>query len=263
MKLKESLVSVIIPIYNGGKFLPQCLESLVKQSYTNLEIIAIDDRSKDNSLKILKEFKKKLKKTCPQRSRRIEILQNKKRYGIAICYNRGLRVAQGHFLTFMNACDLVSLHRLRRQVNYLYANPKTVAIGSQYTSIDENNKPLKKSSLPQEHEEIYHTLLPSFSLKPETVLINRMLLPKDLLHFTTNKYPYVFTEVLIRLLQYGKIANLSQSLYLHRVGVGRLPRRPSKLKQTFSLLQLWLKSRSAYDYHPSLKSLFPPLVKGI
>lgn len=262
MKLKESLISIIVPVYNAEEFLPQCLETLTRQIYPNLEIIAIDDLSTDNSLKILKAFKKKYQKTCPKQSRKIEILKNKKHYGVATCYNRALRVARGQFVTFMNSCDLVSLHRLKRQVNYLHANPKTVAIGSQYISIDENNKSLKKSSLPQEHEEIYHTLLPSRSLKPETILINRMLLPKDLLHFTSNKYPYAFTEILIKLLQYGKIANLKQSFYFHRVGIKRSPRRSSKLQQTFSLLQLLLKSRSVYDYRPSLKLLFPPLVKG-
>lgn len=255
MELKKSLVSIIVPVYNAGGFLHQCLETLAEQKYPNLEIITIDDCSRDNSLKILKEFKKKYKK--------IEIIQNKKHYGLAVCCNRALRIARGQFVTFMNSCDLVSVHRFKRQVNYLRANPRTVAIGSQYTSINENNKSLKKSSLPQEHEEIYHTLLPSRSLKPETILINRMLLPKDLLYFTGSKYPYAFTEIMIKLLQYGKIANLKQSFYFHRVGIKRSPRRSSKLRQTFSLLQLFLKSRASYDYRPSLKLLFPPLVKGI
>lgn len=259
MKLKESLISIIMPVYNAGEFLPQCLETLTKQNYPNLEIIAIDDSSKDNSLKILKQFKKKHKKTRPEQNRRIKILQNKKHYGTAICYNRALRVAAGQFVTFMNSFDLISLNKLKKQINYLRTNPKTVAIGSQYTSIDENNKSLKKSSLPQEHEKIYHTLIPSHSFKPETILINRMLLPKDLLHFNTNKYPLVFTEILIRLLQYGKIANLKQSLYFHRVGIGRLPRSSSKLKHTFSLFQLFLKSRSAYDYRPSLFYSLPAI----
>jgi hypothetical protein len=163
----------------------------------------------------------------------------------------------------MNPCDYISFHKFKKQVNYLYSNPKTVAIGTQYITIDENNKSLEKSSLPQEHEEIYHTLIPSVSIKPETVMINRMLLPKDLLHFTTNKYPLIFTEVFIKLFQYGKIANLNQSCYWNRVGIRRYTRHSSKIKQTFSLLQLLLKSRSAYDYRPSLRSLFPPLVKEI
>lgn len=258
MKLKESLVSIVLPVYNAGKFLSPCLKSLISQTYAPLEIIAVDDHSKDNSLRILKEFKKKSKKI------RIEIIQNKKRYGPALCCNRALRMAQGQFISFMNAADTVALYKLKRQVNYLNANPKNVAIGSQFVTVDTNNKCLKKSSLPQEHEEIYHTLLPSVSLKPETLLINRMLFPKDLLHFATNKYPYIFSEVLIKLIQYGRIANLNQCLYFQRTGIRRSARQNnSKLKQAFSFLQLLLKSRSVYDYRPSLKLLFQPLVKGI
>jgi glycosyltransferase involved in cell wall biosynthesis len=262
MKLKESLVSIILPVYNADNFLIHCLETLMKQSYANLEIIAIDDKSKDNSLKILKEFKKKYKKTHPEQNRKVHILQNKKHYGSAVCLNRAIRIAQGQFLTFMNPFDYVSLHRLKRQINYLSINPKTVAIGSQYVTINENKKPIEKSNLPQQHEEIYHTLLHSISLKPETVMINRMLLPKDILHFTTNKYPLLFTEVLIKLLQYGKIANLNQSLYTHRLIIKRYARQSSKLKHTLSLLQLWLKSRSIYNYRPSLRTSIPAMFRN-
>lgn len=254
MKLKKTLVSVIIPVYNAGKFLPLCLETLINQSYTNLEIIIVDDKSKDNSLKIIKEFRKKSKK--------IQILQNKKHYGPAVCLNRVLKLCQGQFLAFMNPYDYLSLHKFKRQVSYLNANPKTVAVGSQFITIDQNNKIQSKSTLPQQHEEIYHTLLNSLPLKPETVMINRMLLPKDILHFTTNKYPMLFTEVFIKLLQYGKIANLSQSFYRQRVGIRRYTRRQGKIRQTFSLLQLLLKSRSAYDYRPSLRTSLPAMLRN-
>jgi glycosyltransferase involved in cell wall biosynthesis len=258
MKLKQKVVSVIMPVYNAGKFLPQCMESLIKQSYSNIEIIVVNDKSKDNSLKILQEFKKDYNN--------IHILQNKKHYGPAVCLNRATRVASGQFLALMNPCDYISINKFKRQINHLLKNPKTVAVGSQFVTISEHNKQLKKSSLPQDHEEIYQALLPSLSLKPETVMINRMLLPKDILHFSTNKYPLMFTEIFIKLLQYGKITNLNQPLYKHRVGIRRYTRNPSKLNHSFSLLKLLLKSRSTYDYKPTfslpaIKSLLEPQFK--
>lgn len=268
MKLKESLVSVILPVYNAGKFLPICLETLINQSYPNIEIIAVDDRSKDNSLKILKQFKKRFKNILPgqrdarnsaSRRRGIQILQNKKHYGPAVCLNRAIRIAQGQFITFMNPYDYISIHKFKRQINLFQRSAKTVAVGTQYVAIDENNKTLEKSALSQDHDEIYNALLHSFPLKPETVMINRMLLPKDLLFFTTNKYPLLYTEVFIKLLRFGKITNLSQSFYRQRVGIRRYTRRHSKMKQTFSLLQLLLKARSAYDYRPSIPNSLPVL----
>lgn len=254
MKLKESLVSVILPVYNAGKFLPQCMETLIKQTYSNLEIIAIDDKSKDNTLRILKQFKKKFKK--------IHILQNKKHYGTAVCLNRALKHAQGQFIALMNPYDYISIHKFKRQVNFLQNQKKTVAVGSQYVTTDNNDKIAEKSALPQTHEEIYNALLHSLPIKPETVMINRMLLPKDLLYFSTNKYPLLFTEIFIKLVQYGKIANLSQSFYKHRVGIRRYTRRSGKMKQAFSMLQLFLKSRSSYDYHPSLRTSLPAMLRN-
>lgn len=253
MKLKQSLVSVIMPVYKAERFLPHCLDSLAKQSYTNLEIIAVNDKSNDNSLKILKQFRKKHKN--------IQILNNKKHYGLAVCLNRALRSASGQFLTMMNAFDFVPSDKFKIQVNYLSMNPKVVAVGSQYVTVNENNKTLQKSNLPQVHEDIYKTLLRSISLKPETIMINRLLIPKDILYFTTNKYPLIFTEVLIKLLQYGKIANLRKVLYHQRIGIRRYRRRANRLSQSLSFLQLLLKSRSVYDYRPPLLSSLPAMFR--
>lgn len=253
MKLKKSLVSVIIPIYNAEKFLSGCLDSILKQSHSEIEIIAIDDLSTDNSVKILKNYKR--------RSSKIKILQNKKHYGPSICLNRGLKISQGQYLAIINPNDSVSPHRFKKQINYLINHAKTVAVGSQYITIDENNTIIEKSSLPQEHETIYPKLLPAVSFKPETILINRHLLPKDLIHFTTNKYPFIYTEIIIKLLQYGKIANLNHTLYIHRQGMIRYVRRKSKVKRTFSLMSLFLKTRATYDYRPSLLSFLPSIFR--
>src|ERR1700730_12809700 len=98
MKLKESVVTVILPVYNAHKFLHECLSSLELQTYQSLQIIAIDDHSRDNSLAILRQYKKKFAN--------FEIYRNKKRYGLAVCYNRALKKAEGKFVAFMNPNDV-------------------------------------------------------------------------------------------------------------------------------------------------------------
>jgi len=256
MTLKQDIISVLLPVYNAGKYLPACLESLQKQSYHHIEIIAIDDHSRDNSFKILQDFKKKCNDL------HILLSRNKKRYGLAICYNRALKQAKGKFIAFMNPCDLNAIHRFKRQVNFLSNHPRTVAVGTQYTIIDKDNRKLDRSDLPEEHEEIYQTLLPSSTLHPETVMINRELLPKDLLYFKHNKYPFVFTEVFVKFFQYGTVANLAHSLYYHRAGVKRNGRRISKVKHLTSIIKIWLNSRANYDYRPKFRSIFAPMVKG-
>lgn len=251
MKLKQSLVSIILPVYNADRFLTHCLETLTKQSYSDIEIIAINDKSRDNSLKILKQFRKKHKN--------LQILQNKKHYGLSICLNRAMCSAKGQFLTMMNPFDFVPVHKFRKQVNYLKRNPKVVAVGSQYVTVTEKNKTLSKSSLPQGHDDICKKLLHTSSLKPETIMINRILIPKDILHFKTNKYPLIFTQVIVKLLQYGKIDNLGEALYSQRTGMRAPSSRKNRLKYSLSFLRLILESRSFYNFRPPLMSSLPTL----
>lgn len=256
MKLKQDLVSVILPVHNGARFLEQCLESLAEQTYQNIQIVAIDDFSKDDSFKILKKFQKKYKN--------LEVYRNKKQYGLAVCYNRAMRRARGQFITFMNQHDVNAISRLKRQVNFLLKNPKTVAVGTQYTNIDEHDRKLERSDLPEDHEIIYDNLIQASSFHPETVMINRERLPKDLLYFKHNKYPFVFTEVFLKFFNFGLVANITtQSLYFHREGIKRHSKKISKVKQMISLAKLWLTAKSYNDTAPSLKSFFPQLVKGI
>jgi glycosyltransferase involved in cell wall biosynthesis len=256
MKFNEQMVSVVLPVFNAAKYLPQCLESLKLQSYPNIEIIAIDDKSSDASVAVLKTYQKQLKN--------LYIFRNKKRYGLAICHNRALKYAHGKFVTFMNPNDINNPHRFKRQINILLNNPKTVAVGTQFTKIDENNKKIEKSKLPEEHEAIYSNILQT-SIKPETVMINRALLPKDLLYFKSLKYPFVFTEVFMKIFQYGNVVNIAHSLYMHREGVNRHGRRYAQtgMKKITSMFKLWFLSKSHNDNRPPLRSLFQPLVKGI
>lgn len=255
MKLKDSVVTVILPVYNASKYLPDCLNSIMLQTYQDLQIIVIDDHSRDDSLKVLRQYKKKFVN--------FEIYHNKKRYGLAVCYNRALKRARGKFIAFMNPHDINAISRFKRQVNFLLNNPKTVAVGTQYTSIDESNKKLERSDLPEEHETIYDTLIHTSSLHPETIMINRTLLPKDLLYFKNNKYPFIYTEVFVKFFQYGKVANIRQSLYFHREGIKRAGRRASKVNKFVSMMKIWLNSRSEFDYKPSLRTMLPHMVKEI
>lgn len=249
MKLKKDYVSVILPVHNGEKFLEQCLESLANQTYQNLQIIAIDDFSKDNSFKILKKFQKHYKQ--------LEVYRNKKQYGLAVCYNRAMRRAKGQFVAFMNQNDVNAVSRFKRQVSFLLKHPKAVAVGTQYTHIDENNKKLERSNLPEEHELIYDKAIHASSFHPETVMINREKLPKDLLYFKHNKYPFVFTEVFLKFFSYGLVANITnQSLYFHREGIKRHSGREiPRMKQITSMIKLWVQATTYNNTRPSFKTL--------
>lgn len=94
-------VSVIVPVYNSSNYLPSCLKSLMEQTLDEIEVIAIDDASTDNSLSILKEYEKRY-------PHRLKVLQNEKNLGQSASRNRGIKVAQGEYIGFLDSDDYVN-----------------------------------------------------------------------------------------------------------------------------------------------------------
>ena len=94
----EDLISVIIPVYNVEKYLPECIESVLKQTHTNLEIILVDDGSPDNSPQICDEY--------AQKDSRIKVI-HKENGGVSSARNEGLKIAKGEWISFIDADDWV------------------------------------------------------------------------------------------------------------------------------------------------------------
>ena len=256
MKMSDTLASIIVPICNAESYLEVTLQSLLRQTYQHIEIIAIDDDSRDGSYKLLKEIAKG--------DKRLKIFKNKKRYGLGVCLNRGIAKSRGKYVTFMNANDISGLHRIKRQVSFLLQNPEVVAVGTQRYILSQADKRLEKSTFPVTHEAIYHTLVSGNVLQFESALINRALLPKDLLKFSNHAYPLVFSEVFVKLIQYGKIANINQYLYYHRdISPVRKRLKQNMIEQKFSVAKIFVKSVAEYDYRPSVKALVEPLLTPV
>ena len=134
--LKQPLISIVMPVYNAEKFLSQSIESVLKQTYTNFELIIIDDYSTDNSAKIIKELLKS--------DRRIKLVSNEQNCGVAYTRNRGIEYANGDWVAFIDSDDMWQKDKLKKQVellNYFDNEPILIYTGSSF--IDENNKPYK------------------------------------------------------------------------------------------------------------------------
>lgn len=243
MKNKQ-LVSIILPVLNNQNFLEDALLSLKKQTYKNIEIIAIDDKSTDKSYKILKQWKKK--------DKRIKVYKNKKRYGLAISLNRALRRSKGDFIAFADPCDISATSRIKKQLLSLLADPKLVALSTQCRFYSEKNKALGKSIFPNNHETIVKSILSGTSLQFEAAMIARQRLPKDILRFEKKAYPLLFSELFLKISSYGLISNLPIFLYRRRI----LRNQAQNLQLLASRAILWLQSAVEYGTRPSLSSLF-------
>lgn len=98
MKIDSELISIIVPVYNVEKYLRKCLNSIITQTYENLEIICIDDGSPDNSIDILNEFIKK--------DKRIKIIRQKNQ-GLSGARNTGISNATGKYIMFIDSDDWI------------------------------------------------------------------------------------------------------------------------------------------------------------
>ena len=136
--MKKPLVSILIPVHNSDKYLKDCLRSIKRQTYKNIEIIAIDDRSNDESYKILRTLKKK-DLPAGRHGKRIRIYRNIKRYGIAVTLNRLIRKSKGEIIGVVSSSDLLHRDRIKRQISYLIKNPGVVALGTQCAFVNKKN----------------------------------------------------------------------------------------------------------------------------
>lgn len=257
MTKNADLVSIILPVQNAGEYLAQCLKSLLSQTHKNIEIIAIDDNSSDDSFEILKTFRKKYK--------RLRIFKNKKRYGLPICFNRALKHAQSAYVAFTDAKDVNTRTRIQKQIQFLKDNPKIVAVGAQCAFLQDPQQTsnITTSSFPQDHEAIAQSLLSGKAMQFETVMVNKYLFPKDVLRFIPNSYPLFYINAFMKLFEYGKFANLPHHLYQRRVIYPKISKKTKKIKHLTSLSKLLIQSFTAPSFKPSYKDFFFPILRQI
>ncbi len=132
---EKGLVSVVLPVFNGCDILSESIESVLCQTYGNFELIIINDGSKDDTLKIARDFE--------QRDSRIRVLdqENKK---IPRTLSRGFREARGEFLTWTSADNIMDRDFLEKMVGALKDNPETAMVYANMRLIDAKGKKLAR-----------------------------------------------------------------------------------------------------------------------
>lgn len=100
MRMEHPRLSIIVPVYNTAVFLPRCLESVIGQTYRNIEIICVDDGSTDDSLAVLQQY--------AAQDSRIKVL-HQENAGVSAARNAGMKLANGEFLTFVDSDDWLEL----------------------------------------------------------------------------------------------------------------------------------------------------------
>lgn len=129
----KPLISVIVPVYNAEAWLEQCLESIIRQTYTALQIICIDDASSDNSFAILSKY--------AALDPRIELIRQESNKGLSAARNAGISKARGEWITGVDSDDYLTEEAYSKLISQLHPQADIVCFGA--SAVDENGKTLK------------------------------------------------------------------------------------------------------------------------
>lgn len=129
----KNLISIIVPVYNVERHIIKCIESITNQTYTNLEIICINDGSTDDSGKICDDYSK--------RDNRIKVI-HKKNEGVSSARNFGLKHATGEFIGFVDPDDWIENRMYEVMIDALLENNADIAIANYYIDTDETTTPM-------------------------------------------------------------------------------------------------------------------------
>lgn len=118
------LITIAVAVYNTGKYLKDCMDSVVNQTYQNLEIICVNDCSTDNSLEILNAYSTK--------DERIKIINNEKNSGLGVTRNVGMDAAHGEYILFIDSDDWLDLTTCERLIAKAKENDSDIVFYSAY-----------------------------------------------------------------------------------------------------------------------------------
>lgn len=125
----EGLVSIIMPSWNTGRFISETIRSVIEQTYTNWELIIVDDCSTDNTDEVVLSFNDK----------RIRFYRNEKNLGAALTRNKALVEAKGEWIAFLDSDDIWMPNKLEHQINFMKKNGYNLSY-TEYEKIDEESK---------------------------------------------------------------------------------------------------------------------------
>lgn len=202
--MRQPLVSVLMPIYNTGHYLKESLMSIINQTYTNLEIIIVNDGCTDNSMDIVQSFSDK----------RIITLTNTRNLGLAASLNKAITAAQGEYLARMDADDVALPTRLEKQVSFFEKHPEVDVLGTAMQCIGHSSF---VSIFPETHAGCEVLLLFNVCIAHPTAMFRKEVFASDCNHYRQELRHYSEDfDLWCRLIKQFKFHNLPEVLLFYR-----------------------------------------------
>lgn len=169
---KYFLVSVIIPSYNSGEYLNEAIESVVNQTYRNLEIIVVNDGSSDDTEEIAKEWQRK--------DKRIRYLKHSRNKGLSTARNTGIKNSKGEYIAFLDADDIWLPQKLSLQIKKVQGPGADLVFSNWYIWEPERNTKIIAFQVDptQDKKSLLHSLVKRNFGSPSTVFLRKSSLEK-------------------------------------------------------------------------------------
>lgn len=219
-------VSVVLGVYNGERYLAEAIESVLVQTFSDFEFIAVDDGSTDQTVEILRHYEAK--------DRRIKVLQIP-HGGIVDAANAGLRSARAELIARVDADDVSLSERLERQVQYLAEHSEVVCLGSRMLLMEPFGASMGETCHPSTHAEIEAELLlgSGWAMPQPAAMMRKTAVMK----IGAYRNEYLWSEDLdlfLRLAEVGRLANLPEVLVKYRNHPGSTNHRRAALQMELS-----------------------------
>lgn len=220
------LVSVVIPTYNGAKYITRAVYGILNQTFTDFELLIIDDGSTDNTLEVLSVIK----------DSRIRVYQNDQNRGVAYTRNRGIELARGDFLAVNDVDDYSYPQRLEMQIKFLLSHPSYWAVGASAKRIKQDRRH-NIWEYPKNDEEIRCRLFWGASFVNSTALFNLLRLKQNGLCYSLEFEVAEDYDLFEKISRIGKLANIDEILIEYQVRNDGLTLSKDKLmkKSAFSI----------------------------
>ena len=200
-------LSVVMPLYNGERYLAATMDGLLTQSFTDFELLIMDDGSSDGSVALAETYAKN--------DNRIQIFRRENR-GIPKTVNELFGMMKGRFVTRSDADDISEPGRFARQVAHLEAHPDVVALGGQALYMDEDGRPIFVPRLPLDHDRIDGMNLGGRTAFVQSSVMMRADAVREIGGYDED-YPFAQDlDMWLRLAEIGRLENLEDVVLRYR-----------------------------------------------
>ncbi len=228
-------VSIIITTFNREKFIREAINSALAQTFTDYEILVIDDASEDKTGEIVKGYIEK--------DARIKYSRNEQNLGIARSRNKGLKLAKGKYIAPLDSDDFwMDLNKLKKQVEFLDANPDYALLGGGIMHIDSQSKPIKKVLFPV-YDSVIRNIILQYNPFAQSTLLFRKEVALECGGYSTDYKICDDYDLWLKIGTKHKFTNIPQILSGYRIHGGNIThtKRLTTAREILEIVKVYAK----------------------